>query len=384
MGSPATTVVTDSAGVEIVEAVPPEEGEADGWRVEVEPAVTIGVTEGEDPYQFTSVQGAGWIPDGRIYVADWGPHRELRTFDGDGRFLEAWGGGGQGPGEFAMPPLYALPYRGDSVAMVEVARISIFDSEGGFGRRLAVRDHFPPSPDRSRLQSCCTPRAALPDGSFLVEYPEEGPISGGGVRGEVRVVRVGPEGELIGEVGRFPGGRWYSVTSNEGARAIRGTYTGHFRLAAVGERILATDNVEYRIDEVDGDGRLHRSIRIQRERPILGDEVRRAREEVLESGTGVHALTRQQVDERLELLPDHLPAFDRVLVDPDERIWLVSSAVGSSSREHALVLDSAGEILGEVEFPSDVWVFEVGAEEVIGVTEDELSVPRVVVHRIVR
>lgn len=87
----------------------------------------------------------------------------------------------------------------------------------------------------------------------------------------------------------------------------------------------------------------------------------------------------------LDALPDRLPAYTRILTDPDGRIWLPSAMVPRvhpTSRQ-ALVLDSDGTVLGEVDLPDDVHIVQVTRDEALGVTRGEL-VPRVVLYRIVR
>ncbi len=91
--------VTDSAGVRIVVA-------HDSLRAEHFPAVrllemvdTIGVGVGDEPYQFSYLRGAV-LTSGGILVGDQ-LSREIRYFDGRGRFLASLGREGEGPGEFA-------------------------------------------------------------------------------------------------------------------------------------------------------------------------------------------------------------------------------------------------------------------------------------------
>lgn len=379
-------IVRDSAGIAIVDSPVPDRGEADGWRIAPEPAVTIGDRDGEDPYLFADVQGAGQLADGRIYVLDWAPHFELRWFDPRGRFLEAWGGRGQGPEEFFLPPRQVVPYRGDSVAVLVDVRLSVFDADGGFGRHVPLRDDFPPTTDRGRRGQCCIARASLEDGSWIVEYPEEHALEGDGSRGEVRLVRISPEGELIQELGVFPGGRWYEASPERTARMFRGVHSGGAAVAVAGERILVGDPLESRIEILDPEGQRRRSIRIQRERPELDDEARRAYEAGLRAEADGHAASEAIVRDQVGSLPERLPAFDRILMDPDDRLWLISETVAFASAfiERALVLEPDGAVLGEVELPPDVRVVQVGRDQVIGIAEGEMDVPRVVLHRIQR
>ena len=74
------------------------------WQIGPEPAVTIGVVEGEGPLMLHRVGDATKLPDGRIVIAETSSS-ELKVFDSTGTYLETWGGMGEGPGEF---PSYML------------------------------------------------------------------------------------------------------------------------------------------------------------------------------------------------------------------------------------------------------------------------------------
>ena len=50
--------VRDSAGVTIIENARPATGSQLGWRVGEAPAVSIGVQEGDEPYQLFAVEDA--------------------------------------------------------------------------------------------------------------------------------------------------------------------------------------------------------------------------------------------------------------------------------------------------------------------------------------
>ena len=93
-----TSLVQDSAGIQIVENAEPPEGSRLPWRIGPEPTMSIGVLEGEEPYMPHHVSHAARLSDGRIAVANAGPS-EVRMFDASGNHLLTWGGPGEGPGE---------------------------------------------------------------------------------------------------------------------------------------------------------------------------------------------------------------------------------------------------------------------------------------------
>ena len=103
----------DSAGITIVESRRPESGSRLGWAVGDEPALSIGTMEATAAYQLYRVADATRLADGRVVVANGGSN-ELLVFDANGGYLDAWGGQGEGPGEFTSLSLVA-PWPGDSL-----------------------------------------------------------------------------------------------------------------------------------------------------------------------------------------------------------------------------------------------------------------------------
>lgn len=65
-----TSLVRDSAGIQIVENPAPPAGSRLGWRIGPEPGVSIGSSDGEEPYLLYLAYDATILTDGRIVVAD--------------------------------------------------------------------------------------------------------------------------------------------------------------------------------------------------------------------------------------------------------------------------------------------------------------------------
>jgi len=93
------SIARDSAGIRIVESTRAQWPEGQGWRLDPEPALSIGLVEGDDVYQFSRIIGVRRFSDGRIAVANQGSD-EVRIFDVQGKWLRTIGRRGDGPGEF--------------------------------------------------------------------------------------------------------------------------------------------------------------------------------------------------------------------------------------------------------------------------------------------
>jgi hypothetical protein len=132
-------VVTDSAGVRIVEYTTLEGFPLGPWRAVSEEAVRIGTTgdhEAESPSSFGLAIAVDRQADGSILVADAMAH-QVRVFAPDGRHLRSIGRQGQGPGEFeAVLGVAAVDEGG--VAVTQPSGWTLFDAGDAyaFSRRL--------------------------------------------------------------------------------------------------------------------------------------------------------------------------------------------------------------------------------------------------------
>jgi hypothetical protein len=135
---PATLERRDSVGISIVEVADLSGVDTLLWRVDANAAITIGVSDGDAPYLFTSIGGVARLDDGRIVVADRGTD-QVRFFDSSGRFLKTVGGTGDGPLEYRSIDVLKK-IQGDSLVVVdrEGGRITVLDSAGSLVRRYLM------------------------------------------------------------------------------------------------------------------------------------------------------------------------------------------------------------------------------------------------------
>ena len=130
-GGPAGVIVSDSAGVTII-----DNGLLDTSQVLLsspEPVLKIGVVEGPPELQLFRVSDAKRLSDGGIAVANAGS-RELRIYNSDGTHRVTAGGAGQGPSEFRYPSaLIVLP--GDTIQVQDFLDRVYFTADGSFVRR---------------------------------------------------------------------------------------------------------------------------------------------------------------------------------------------------------------------------------------------------------
>lgn len=374
-------VVRDSADVRIVENPRPPAGSRLGWRVGAEPAVSIGKVEGEDPYLLDRVRDALVMPDGRIVVANGGTH-ELRVFDALGNHVTTWGGRGEGPGEFtSLSQVDRWP--GDSLIAPysQGRRLSVLDSEGNFGRAFTLQrdDAFflveAVSPSGVILSTDLVMRGGLPEG-----------LNRPGQHYRVR----GTEGELLSSLGSFPGTELFSSWSGSSGVVVEILFAHRVSTFAWADLMAVAPNDSYEIRSFDRDGTLKRIVRRDHdlvvptsvhidatiERRIAGipEEERAERRQRMRESYG-------QVP-----LPETFPAFATALTDLADHLWVQEYDLPGEETPSPVwtVFDPEGHVLGFVDTPAGLSIFEIGEDYIVGLATDDLGVQYVQVWSLER
>ncbi|MDE2874163.1 MAG: hypothetical protein OXQ93_01910, partial [Gemmatimonadota bacterium] len=310
-------------------------------------------------------------PDGRIVIANAGTN-ELRVFDSAGVHLGTWGGDGEGPGEFTS--LWGVePWPGDSVVAWNrwTWAIWVFDAEGAVGRSYAL-DSQP---------RALEPRVVLKDGSIL---GRTWAVAGDECRRsrETYELRRGEGGSPV-EFGTHPGQEFHMGLG--GGMALRGSlpFGRAFWEVQWGERVILTTDDNYEIRAYDpSTGALARIVRREHEnRAPTREDIDEAMEDALQR-TGL--IDRRRLELALRdcgSIPvlEQFPAFSQLLTDPLDHLWVREATFPGKDRPAPLwtVFDPEGRVLGFIETPEGLTVFEIGADYLLGHATDELGVESV-------
>ena len=352
----------DSAGIQIVENARPPDGSRLGWRIGSEPAVSIGVLEGDDPYMLFAVRDATILSDGRIVVVG---ANELRVFDPMGIYLETWGGRGEGPGEFI--DLYqADPWLGDSIVAGDMRHetMTVFDSDGNFGRIIRLED----SPIVSlRAIFELGLYMVMRDGSILLAREPSH-------HDTVDVAIFDAEGGSRRFLGSHPG--WENYYLERANTRYNVIFSRTLAMAPWGELIVIGPTDRGEIAAFAKEGTLARIVR-------LGHEPREPERAHIDAyiEAQVARVPTEMVARRaayrgeLEDIPvaEHFPAFTSVMTDALDHLWVEEFAVPGEDQPGVLwtVLDPDGQVLGFVETPKELEIYEIGRDYLLGKTEDE-------------
>ncbi|WP_420449192.1 hypothetical protein [Candidatus Palauibacter sp.] len=361
------SVARDSAGVTIVENERPAADTRLGWRIGPEPTLSIGAVEGDPAYELFRVSDATRLPDGRIVVANAGS-AELRTFDETGTHLGTWGGEGEGPGEFGRGgPSGVGRWPGDSISASDTfaRRFSVFDANGEHGRTSSLPDPY------WRLIG------VLPDGKLFVGTvssfrPPDGEFPDGVARIELEYGLVEADGSAHSTLGTHPGAEWSANAENMSVRPHPFSRSPVY--AVWGGLVVIGANDRYDIRAYATDGRLTRIVRRDHDarRPTRADlDAYHARRYESLSGEERSAALGAVAD---MALTEAFPAFNTIRVDGLEYLWVEEYREPGETGRVWTVFDPEGRVLGFLETPPGLRVFEIGADYILGAAYDEFQI----------
>lgn len=372
--------IRDSAGIRIVHNTRPPVGLRLAWQIGPDPAVSIGAREGEAPYLFNGAVSATRLPDGRILVAD-GGSSELRMFDSVGTHVRTWGGEGEGPGEFWWLN-HVAAWPGDSIVAWYPGRgrISVFNSVGGYGRSFGLWGDCPPR--------CPRAVAARRDGTILTTYPGEASDSA------LLEIRDG-DGELLTSFEKLPDRDlrfWKGDHGENWSEPI--PYGSELAKGLWGDLIVASRTSRYEIRAFRANGSLARIVRL--EHPLrattpadydryIESELEEYSDFLTRGSPGFPAseleyiLARRRETIEATTMADTFPAFSSFIADAADHLWVREYDFPGEPRPAPLwtVFDPGGRVLGYVETPPGLRIFEIGEGYILGRVRDELGVERV-------
>jgi hypothetical protein len=381
LATPSTNAIThDSAGVRIVENALPRWAEGEGWEVLMEPALSIGVVEGDPNQEFNGIAGAWRLSDGRVVVADRGT-MELRFFDPAGTHLSTVGGRGEGPGEFTnLGGLQVV--RGDTLVAYNqlTRRVTLFDGDGSYVRTVSL----PSLEDRPWAR----PRGTFADGSLLLSaeagYIPSSP-EGEVVEEPALYLRFDLRTEAIDTVGEFPVRRYWAHPM----MALLIPHEPEPAMAAAGDALYFGRATDFEIDIYSSNGELQRSVRWLREpTPVTSADLEAYQRETLERIE--HPDMRRRGEEALRdmfgsvEMPETVPAHSELRVDEEGYLWVADYHPAGSAAQGWTVLAPDGTLLGPVRTPEGLEIHQIGGDFVLGTMTGSLGVERVVLHELLR
>lgn len=355
------------------------------------PVVVIGGYDERAGHALDDVVDATRLSDGRIVVAQQ-RSAELRVFSAEGAYLTTWGGEGEGPGEL-QHILDVQRLRGDTLVVLSARPgVTVYDSTGSFVRSTRLSTY---SGDFIPCRIGEGNWRILPDGHLGTILEDNfGALSGGcpptpsdGWRTSGLVARRSVPNPTLDTVGLVPAtertGTNYRVFGGSllVAWAPERAYLGD----TTADSILVTN---LRGDRIGAIPAPFDAVAI----PLSSMEQER-RSQVVGPGVVRWGDSYQY--------PTHFPRFGRLLVDAEGYLWVMAYPVADSPIEswrldrpygdyveeggsRWAVVDSTGARVASLRTPPGLFVFEIGADEVLGLVKDDLGVATVTAYAISR
>ena len=385
----------DSAGTRIVESATPAWDADRSWQVAPIPEVVIGASsssiEDSDEIPLHRVQGARFLPDGGIVVANAGTS-EVLVFDTAGTLASRFGGQGEGPGELRnIVGVHVCG--GDSIAVHSRLTLHLFDRDGTFARRAQFRLDGQPAPVRGVSTNC---RRAM-----VQQRSRTPPVNRQGFIEDV-FAWVDAFSEAVDTVATAGLLEAWTRTFDGGARpwVIPWGTSGRTH-ATRNDRFVVGNGRVPELRRYDSSGGLQLIVRWSGQpQPVSARDRQRYSERRMEflawapAGEPETRLLFPALDEYPED-PTHKPLFDRLLLDDRGGIWTRVFPEDSfglfDSRlpgpivftETWTVFDPAGVWLGDLTLPERFELHDIDGDRLLGVARDSLDTETVQVLRVV-
>jgi hypothetical protein len=369
----------DSLGVEVVESATPIWRDGAGWTVSAEPALTLGVAEGDPNQLFGRVVGALRLSDGRIVVAT---DNQLRYFDPAGGFLRSSGRTGGGPGEFTSLAWIGR-LGGDSLLAWDRGnfRLTVIGPGGEYMRSARM--------DRPGF-GFVNIVGLLPGRSLLARLESSEPVDGVR-RDSLAYLRYSLDGGAPDTVARLPGPTFYTVVTRRPDGRLASARSNLIPFSPVSSAVTSRHGFffgageTYEIREYTGGGDLRRLIRGPVSPVALTDDHRAAYRVWI-----LAALPNDEARRALEHVWGEMPvaktapAYGGLGADDDGNLWVFNYPLPGETVSTAMVFDSTGVLLGGVVPPRGLALTHIGADFVLGIWRDESDVEYVRLYRLTK
>ncbi|MCY4673268.1 MAG: 6-bladed beta-propeller [Bacteroidetes bacterium] len=314
---------------------------------------------------------------GQLYVTDRGI-AGIRVFSNTGDLMRRIGRAGDGPGEFRGTPLVHVGSQ-DTVYTLdtEANRLTLF-APNNFSsvETIDISGTETVNAEIKTLRYAQSLVGVVKDG-FLVRFEDEiiPLISEMDAPEHVVLKLLNRNGNVsLDTIVQMP--KRDLIHARTGGQSVM---TIKFPFARDVFIVLSPDNLLYygRNDEIEIqvrsiDGNTNRSIHVPHD-PVPVTEVER----------NIWLSTYPDAQHELRsVFPETRPAYEALILDDSERIWLRLSAPKGAVEVRWIVVNLEGRIQATTELPSTVWLKAIAGNRAFGTSSDEQGVPFVVAYEI--
>ena len=343
------------------------------WTVSTD--VRVGLADSS--IHLHSVVGAVRHRDGTVVIAD--AHAGKLTFvRRDGTLLRQTGRQGMGPGEFqhigwlgscAMDSLFAWD--------LMRRRMLVFTHGGDFVREFSVPQD--PSESWSAGAIACSKRGWLAVQAVPRKFVRTELGSVALVQGISSVRFTDGAGAVSATVNDIGGIERVVIDGGAGPRPL-----GMMTFMAASDSLLfigTTDSSTILV--LDPSGR--RTARIAMALPSRTPRPKHAEASIEEITSQIRGGISTMISERMRRLPlpERLPKWSHLNIDPMGLLWVTVSVPGDAATD-LQVFSANGDLHARVSIPQELRVLDVGVDYVLGVSRDPMGSPRIIEWRLER
>lgn len=247
-------------------------------------------------------------------------------------------------------------------------RVSLFDVNGVFGRSIPLRIGG-------------TVGGVFRDGSFLVAQVIPS-TDQGLVRRQAMVLRYIPDEEILDSLGVFMDYEQILTMEKSGSGF---TFTERSRpfgreavFAAAGTTFVAGTQDRFELQTHDINGALTSIVRVAwSNRPVTDEAIDEYKRQAIAGSfvIGDTARVRRGLDELP--YPETMPAYGSILLDDVGNLWVQKYRAPGDSAWAWVVFDEDRQILGVVEIPPGLEIYQIGQDFVLGMWRDESDVEHI-------
>ncbi len=337
---------------------PSPAGDLASWTIGPTPLLEITDDDPGGEVLLGAAEHVTRLADGGVLVSDRGLHA-LRFFGPDGRFVRAVGRQGSGPGEFEY---IRVVYRcSDSLFVEDIVarRVTVYTLDGALARTMTTSEF---GGGTEAYRSACNA-----DGLFVHHaWGQFDSSRRGRHRDSVAVWLAMANGERRAELDSV-GGQDYVAFGDGTARGLL-RRTPHLAIGRRHVYVGSADSGVVQVYTLNG-----ASVGVRR----LPDTDLRATDADLEWAKRLDTLGQtaaEQAQSRnewaLDTPPTTLPAYDAMLVDHDEHLWVRRHPVAGKTETPWIVFDPDGAHVATVLLPAVLIVHEIGRDYIAGIVLD--------------
>ncbi len=346
----------------------PDDELAFEWHIDSVPMLSIADDDARDEPVIGDAVGVIRLPEGGVVIAD-RALSSLRFFDADGSFTRSVGRAGRGPGEFEY--IATMHRCGDSLYVQDIGHrsISVLTIDGVLSRAPSYAEIYG---ERSTYHSACNGSGVFVHNGWSRNEDQ----TPGRTRWIVPYWLTNTDGVIRTELGDHAGSERLVIPGGSGPHPL-----GRNPVLAIGrERVYIGTADSFLVMAFALDGKLAGALR------NTDADLRTTAEDIARFKL-LDTLGANEMDKASSLrewstveFPPTIPAYDAMLVDAADHVWVRRYPRGADQHAEWLVFSSSGEQVATVRLPSTLTVHEVGLDYVLGIevdpTEGQQMVPQ--------